>query len=49
MDTLWLDTPSKLHDELKAMKNRHALFGMALETTEMNGNASWYNRGRLSF
>ncbi|CAL8465856.1 g5392 [Coccomyxa elongata] len=45
MDTLWMDTPRKLREEFRRMLEGNALFAMALETTDMNANGSWYRRG----
>lgn len=46
MDTLWMDTPDHLGNELDELVRRHAYFAMALETTDKNGNASWYKGGK---
>ncbi len=46
MDTLWLDTPTRLNAEFQRMENYQQFFGMAVETTDKNGNASWYRGGK---
>lgn len=47
MDTLWMDYPNRLETEFDRMLEKHALFAMALETTDKNANGSWYRGGDL--
>lgn len=45
MDTLWMDYPDRLEIEFERMSEKHALFAMALETTDKNAEGSWYKGG----
>lgn len=47
MDTLWMDYPNRLAIEFDTMLEKHALFAMALETTDKNAAGSWYRGGDL--
>lgn len=45
MDTLWMDSPKRLWEEFQRMSEGKTLFAMALETTDMNADGSWYRGG----
>ena len=40
-----MDSPKKLREEFQRLLKGNALFAMALETTDMNANGSWYRGG----
>jgi hypothetical protein len=40
-----MTVPSHLEEEFHVMKANKASFAMALETSDKNGNASWYMGG----
>jgi len=46
VDTLWIDSMANVQQEFTKMREKSALFGMAIETTALNGNGSWYKGGR---
>ena len=46
VDTLWIDSMANVEQEFTEMREKNALFGMSIETTELNGNGSWYKGGR---
>jgi hypothetical protein len=47
VDTLWIDSMANVAQEFAKMREKNALFGMATETTALNGNGSWYKGGGL--
>ena len=46
VDTMWIDSMANVQQEFTKMQEKSALFGMATETTALNGNGSWYKGGR---